>query len=120
MGPNPDGKGAREVTVVPVESEFGLRNRAWVEDNRRKVEQMSGGRLAYVHVPDTAVGGYINFNHGDPPYKADAPANGRVRSGRKAMQKEPGKEIRLTVGAVPGVVSHSFIFCVANVASGFT
>jgi tricorn protease len=62
VGPNPDGSNAREVTVVPVASEFALRNRAWEEDNRRKVDQLSGGKLAYVHVPDTAVGGYLNFN----------------------------------------------------------
>ena len=62
VGPDPDGKNAREVTVVPVESEFALRNRAWEEDNRRKVDELSGGKLAYVHVPDTAVGGYTNFN----------------------------------------------------------
>jgi tricorn protease len=62
VAPNPDGKGAREVTVVPVETEFALRNRAWEEDNRRKVDELSGGKLAYVHVPDTAVGGYTNFN----------------------------------------------------------
>lgn len=62
VGPNPDGKDAREVTVVPVASEFPLRNRAWEEDNRRKVDELSGGKIAYVHVPDTAVGGYLNFN----------------------------------------------------------
>ncbi|MCU1265331.1 MAG: Tricorn protease [Acidobacteria bacterium] len=62
VGPSPDGKGAREVTVVPVGSEFAMRNRAWEEDNRRKVDQMSGGKVAYVHVPDTATGGYLNFN----------------------------------------------------------
>jgi tricorn protease len=62
VGPNPDGKDAREVTVVPVATEFALRNRAWEEDNRRKVEQLSGGKIAYVHVPDTNVGGYLNFN----------------------------------------------------------
>src|SRR3989442_1138990 len=62
VGPNPDGKDSREVTVVPLESEFALRNRAWEEDNRRKVDQLSGGKVAYVHVPDTAVGGYLNFN----------------------------------------------------------
>jgi len=59
---NPDGKDAREATVIPLDNEFPLRNRAWEEDNRRKVEQLSGGKLAYVHVPDTAVGGYTNFN----------------------------------------------------------
>ena len=59
---NPDGKDARDVTVVPVDNEFALRNRGWEEDNRRKVDELSGGKLAYVHVPDTAVGGYTNFN----------------------------------------------------------
>ena len=44
VGPNPDGKDAREVTVVPVASEFPLRNRAWEEDNRRKVDELSGGK----------------------------------------------------------------------------
>ena len=62
VGPNADGKDAREVTVVPLPSEFPLRNRAWEEDNRRRVDELSGGKLAYVHVPDTAVGGYLNFN----------------------------------------------------------
>ena len=62
VGPNPDGKDSREVTVVPLPNEFPLRNHAWEEDNRRKVDQMSGGKVAYVHVPDTATGGFINFN----------------------------------------------------------
>jgi len=62
VGPNPDGKDSREVTVVPLPSEFPLRNHAWEEDNRRKVDQLSGGKVAYVHVPDTATGGFINFN----------------------------------------------------------
>ena len=62
VGPNPDGKDSREVTVVPLPSEFPLRNHAWEEDNRRKVDQLSDGKVAYVHVPDTATGGFINFN----------------------------------------------------------
>ncbi|MGE5740443.1 MAG: S41 family peptidase, partial [Candidatus Aminicenantes bacterium RBG_16_66_30] len=62
VGPTPDGKGAREVTVVPVGGEGGLRNLAWVEDNRRQVDKLSGGKLAYVWLPDTAEGGYTNFN----------------------------------------------------------
>jgi tricorn protease len=62
VGPNPDGSGSREVTVVPVANEGGLRNLAWIEGNRRKVDQMTGGKLAYVWLPDTAGGGYTNFN----------------------------------------------------------
>jgi tricorn protease len=62
VGPSGDGKGAREVTVVPVDDEERLRNRAWVEDNRRKVAQMTGGRVAYVWLPNTSVGGLRAFN----------------------------------------------------------
>jgi tricorn protease len=62
VGPNPDGTGSREVTVVPVDNESGLRELAWVEDNRRKVDQLSHGKLAYIYLPDTATGGYTFFN----------------------------------------------------------
>ncbi len=62
VGSAPDGKNTREVTVVPVASEAGLRHLAWIEDNRRLVDKMSGGKLAYVFLPDTAEGGFSNFN----------------------------------------------------------
>ena len=62
VGPAPDGKGARTVTVVPIENEAALRNRAWIEGNLHKVDKLSGGRLAYVYLPDTGFGGYTSFN----------------------------------------------------------
>jgi len=62
VGPNADGKAARDATVVPVASEAALRNLAWIEDNRRKVDQMTGGRVAYVYLPNTAGAGWTNFN----------------------------------------------------------
>jgi tricorn protease len=62
VGPDPSGAGSREVTVVPVGSERGLRNRAWVEGNRREVDRLGHGRLAYIYLPDTASGGYTDFN----------------------------------------------------------
>ena len=62
VGPNADGKGARDVTVVPVASERQLRNLAWVDANRRKVEALSGGRVAYIYVPDTSAEGFTRFN----------------------------------------------------------
>jgi tricorn protease len=55
-------EGARQVTVVPVASEQALRTRAWVEHNRRQVDKLSGGQLAYVYVPNTGQGGYESFN----------------------------------------------------------
>jgi tricorn protease len=62
VGRNPDGSGSRRVTVVPVASDKSLRLRSWMEANRRTVDALSGGRLAYVFIPDTAGGGFANFN----------------------------------------------------------
>ncbi|HEV8449138.1 MAG TPA: PDZ domain-containing protein [Gemmatimonadaceae bacterium] len=57
----PTNEGSRVVTVVPVASEDGLRTRAWIEDNRRKVDELSHGRLAYVWLPNTTIPGYQAF-----------------------------------------------------------
>jgi tricorn protease len=61
VGPNADGRGSRTVTVVPVEGEAALRNRDWVEGNIRRVHQATGGRVAYVHVPNTTTLGHEYF-----------------------------------------------------------
>jgi tricorn protease len=58
----PTMEGARNVTVVPVTSEQTLRTRAWVESNRRLVEKLSNGQLAYVYLPNTGQPGYTSFN----------------------------------------------------------
>jgi tricorn protease len=67
VGANPDGpasenKTARDVTVVPISDEDGLRNLDWIEGNRRKVSELSGGKVAYVYMPNTGGSGYTNFN----------------------------------------------------------
>jgi tricorn protease len=57
-----EGADARDVTVVPAESEHGLRNLDWIDSNRRKVDASSGGKIAYIYMPNTAGAGYTNFN----------------------------------------------------------
>jgi tricorn protease len=57
-----NGSNARDITVVPIRSEAALRNSEWIEDNQRKVDKLSGGKLAYVYLPDTGAGGFTNFN----------------------------------------------------------
>jgi tricorn protease len=61
VGPNPDGTGARTVSVVPIASESALRNRDWVEGNLKKVNDATGGRVAYVYVPNTSTLGHTYF-----------------------------------------------------------
>jgi len=61
VGPNADGSGSRIVKVVPIASDAALRNRDWVEGNIKKVDQATGGRVAYVYVPNTSTQGYVYF-----------------------------------------------------------
>ena len=56
------GAATREVTVVPVPSEAKLRNLDWIDANRRRVDELSGGKLAYVYLPDTGAGGFTAMN----------------------------------------------------------
>jgi len=58
----PSLKDAREVTVEPIADERMLRRWKWVEDNRRKVEEATGGRVGYVYLPNTAGQGFEYFN----------------------------------------------------------
>ncbi len=62
VGPNADGSGSRDVTVVPVANELNLRHRDWTVHNMETVDNLSGGKLAYVYLPNTAGGGFTNFN----------------------------------------------------------
>lgn len=55
----PTMEGAREVivkTLTPQE-EGRLRHLEWIESNRKKVEEMSGGKLGYMYMPNTGVQG---------------------------------------------------------------
>ncbi len=62
-----DGKDGREITVEPIRSEAGLRYTAWAAGNRRKVAELSGGRIGYLHMPNTAVHGAQEFAKGYYP-----------------------------------------------------
>ena len=54
-------EGARDVVVETLASENQLRFRAWIETNRRYVEKATGGRVGYVYVPDTGLGGQTDL-----------------------------------------------------------
>ena len=58
---NATGTNARKVNVVPVSNERMLRNRDWIEDNIRKVDEATNGQVAYVYVPNTTTAGHEYF-----------------------------------------------------------
>ena len=53
----PTMEGAREVLTKTLRSEARLRNREWVESNRLKIDEATGGRIGYIYVPNTGVNG---------------------------------------------------------------
>ena len=59
---SPTETGAREILVKPISSERNLRAIDWIEGNRKKVDQLSNGKLAYVYIPNTGRGGFTSFN----------------------------------------------------------
>lgn len=64
---NTKGKDSREITVVPIASDSALRYEAWVQKNRRKVDKLSDGKIGYLHLPNTAIGGQVGFAKGYYP-----------------------------------------------------
>lgn len=61
---DPGGSEARTSTVVPLSGENTLRRMDWAEANRRRVEEQSGGRLAYIYLPNHGGSGYEAFLRG--------------------------------------------------------
>lgn len=58
------GAASRTYTVRPVGSENSIRYETWVAERRALVSEWSGGKIGYMHVPDTNVNGIINFVKG--------------------------------------------------------
>src|SRR4029453_12247557 len=86
VGPNPDGSGSRTVQVVPIGNEVALGNRDWVESNLKKVDEGTGGRVAYVYVPNTTTQGHQYFKRYFYPqsYKEAIIVDERFNGGGKA------------------------------------
>ncbi len=70
---SPAAEGAREVIVIPLADEADLYYYNWVQDNIRKVDEATGGRVGYLHVPDMGPGGLNEFvKHFYPQLRKEA------------------------------------------------
>ncbi|HKW13520.1 MAG TPA: PDZ domain-containing protein [Candidatus Krumholzibacteria bacterium] len=49
--------GAHDVLVQTLDDETRLRHLAWIESNRKRVDELSGGKIGYVYVPSTGLDG---------------------------------------------------------------
>ncbi len=62
VGPNANGRNARDIVVEPTGFEGALRLWSWVEANRRAVDAATDGRVGYIYLPNTAGAGFTFFN----------------------------------------------------------
>lgn len=90
VGPRPDGSGSRTIEVRPIGDETPLRYLEWVETRRETVERLTGGRLGYIHLPDTGYTGAAVFNREFP---ALIDREGLVLDGRYNSGGEPADTV---------------------------
>jgi tricorn protease len=57
----PSLDGAREVNVKTINADNNLRYYDWVENNRRKVDSATNGKIGYIHIPDMGAGNGLNW-----------------------------------------------------------
>ncbi len=57
----PTFDGARTVSYRPITDEGNLIYLDWIEGNRRRVNELSGGRVGYIHLPDMGANGIREF-----------------------------------------------------------
>lgn len=57
LNDKPTLEGAREILVKTIGTESSLRHYAWIESNRKRVDEATGGRCGYVYVKNTGVDG---------------------------------------------------------------
>ncbi|MFH1219946.1 MAG: S41 family peptidase [Candidatus Eisenbacteria bacterium] len=58
----PKLEGARDVIVKTISDEHKVRYLDWVRGNRERVEQATGGKCGYFHIPDMGTGGLVEFS----------------------------------------------------------
>jgi len=62
LNSRPDANGARKIVISPIAEEYSLRHYNWVQNNIRKVDEASNGRVGYVYIPDMGVEGLNEFS----------------------------------------------------------
>src|SRR5271157_532220 len=122
----PGEEGARNVVVKPISSEYSLRELDWIESNRRKVDQATGGRVGYVYLPDMEDAGLnefvkqyfpqirkeglifdVRYNRGGFVDQIIMERLRRILAGMESARN-------FESGTIPEVLSHGSMVCVTN------
>lgn len=123
----PTEQGARKVVIKPLEEEYSLYHYNWVQNNIRKVEEASGGKVGYIYIPDMGVDGLNEFSRYFYPQLdkealiIDDRANGGGNVSPMILERLSREPYRVTmrrgstrVGTVPDAVQYGPKVCLIN------
>ena len=123
----PSLEGAREVTFEPVTSENDLIYLDWVAGNRERVDEMTGGRVGYIHIPDMGSDGiyeFIKYFYGQRRKDGlviDVRNNGGGNVSEMIIERLRRELLAVTyprntehADPYPGTVFHGHLVCIIN------
>lgn len=61
LNSSPSTEGARKIVIKPIREEYSLYHYEWVQENIRKVDEASNGKIGYIYIPDMGVDGLNEF-----------------------------------------------------------
>jgi tricorn protease len=122
--------GARQVTYRPIDDESELLYLEWIEGNRRYVEEKTGGRVGYLHIPDMGASGAYQFvKHFYPQIRkqglvVDVRSNGGGNISQWILERLDTKLLGTRFGyasdspqTYPYTVFHGHLVCLLNQTS---
>lgn len=127
LNAKPQLSGARKVVISPLANEYPLIHYNWVQDNIKKVDQASNGRIGYIYIPDMGPEGLNEFARYFYPQLdkegliIDDRANGGGNVSPMILERLSREPYRLTmgrgtshVGTVPDAVQVGPKVCLIN------
>lgn len=127
LNAKPQLAGARKIVINPLAEEYSLYHYNWVQENLRKVEEASGGRIGYIYIPDMGSDGLNEFARYFYPQLdkegliIDDRANGGGNVSPMILERLAREPYRLTmsrgsslIGTVPDAVQVGPKVCLIN------
>lgn len=127
LNTKPQLAGARKIVISPLAEEYSLYHYNWIQDNIRKVDQATNGKVGYIYIPDMGVEGLNEFSRYFYPQLdkegliIDDRANGGGNVSPMILERLAREPYRLTmrrgstmIGTVPDAVQVGPKVCLIN------
>lgn len=127
LNSRPQVEGARKIVIRPLEEEHSLYHYNWIQENMKKVEQATNGRVGYIYIPDMGPEGLNEFSRYFYPQLdkegliIDDRANGGGNVSPMILERLAREPYRLTmrrgssrIGTVPDAVQVGPKVCLIN------